>query len=95
VAYVEVPIVEQPPSVAELAPLVRASGLPVQRWFNTSGQSYRALVARLGRDGVAKLTDREKLALLAADGKLIKRPVLVADDRVVVGFDVALYEALA
>jgi arsenate reductase len=86
--------VEQPPSEAELARLVRASGLTVHKWFNTSGQSYRALVARVGRDGVARLTDREKLALLAADGKLIKRPVLVAGDRVLVGFDAAAYEAL-
>jgi arsenate reductase len=94
VAYRSVPIVEKTPPVAELAALVRRSMLPVQKWFNTSGQSYRALALRLGKEGVAKLTETEKLRLLSADGKMIKRPVLVSPERVLVGFDEASYGAL-
>jgi arsenate reductase len=91
VAYSSVPIVERPPPAAELAKLVRKSKLPVQKWFNTSGQSYRALVDRVGKEGVAQMPDAEKLRLLAADGKMIKRPVLVSGDDVLVGFDEGAY----
>jgi arsenate reductase len=94
VDYQSVPIVEQPPSVTELARLVKQSGLPIQKWFNTSGQSYRALIARIGKDGLAKLDDAAKLKLLAADGKIIKRPVLVSGDKVLVGFDEAAYRSI-
>ena len=95
VDYRSVPIVESPPSLGELTRLVKRSGLPIQKWFNTSGQSYRALVARLGKEGVARLDDAAKLELLAADGKMIKRPVLVTGDKVLVGFDESAYRPLA
>ena len=94
VAYRSVPIVESPPSADLLAKLVAKSKLPVQKWFNTSGQSYRALVGRVGKAGLAKLADAEKLELLAKDGKMIKRPVLVAEGRVLVGFDETAYGSL-
>jgi arsenate reductase len=94
VAFESVPIVDRPPTVAELVDWVKKSGLPIAKWFNTSGQSYRALIARLGKDGFAKLGDREKLELLAADGKMIKRPVLVDGNRIIVGFDEAAYREL-
>ena len=94
VAYDAVPIVELPPTVAELRTMVTASGLPARKWFNTSGQSYRALTAELGKDGVAALTDAQILERLAADGKLIKRPLLVQKRRVLVGFREEDYEAL-
>jgi arsenate reductase len=95
VVYQSVPIVETPPSLAELTRLVKQSGLPIQKWFNTSGQSYRALIARVGKDGLSKLDDAAKLKLLAADGKMIKRPVLVTGDKVLVGFDESAYRALS
>jgi arsenate reductase len=95
VSFESVPIVERPPTLPELERLVELSGVPVARWFNTSGQSYRTLVARLGKEGLLWLGDREKLELLAADGKMIKRPVLVADGQVLVGFDEARYRSLA
>ena len=75
------PIVESPPSASELTRLVKQSGLPIRKWFNTSGQSYRALIARIGKEGLAKLDDAAKIKLLAADGKMIERPVLVAGTR--------------
>ena len=94
VPYRSIPIVVSPPSLDELTRWVRQSGVPVQKWFNTSGQSYRALVLRMGKDKLAALGDPEKLRLLAADGKMIKRPVLVRGDRVLVGFDPEVYEKL-
>ena len=93
VAYQSVPIVESPPSLAELTELVKRSGLSARKWINTSGGSYRALVENRGKEAVEQLTEGELLALLAADGKMIKRPVLVAGDQVLVGFSAEAYEA--
>ena len=76
------PIVEQPPTVAELRRWIPASGLPVRRWLNTSGQSYRAL----GKPAIDAADDATLIEWLAADGKLVKRPVLVRGDLVLVGF---------
>lgn len=84
------PIVERPPSVKELQDLWKRSGLPLKRFFNTSGQSYRALP---NRDQLDALPDEKKIAMLAADGKLIKRPILDDGKRVLVGFDAAQYAA--
>ena len=84
------PIVEQPPTVAELDTWIAASGVGVRKWLNTSGQSYRAI----GKAKIDAATDRELTRLLAADGKLVKRPVLVTKKRVLVGFRAEEYEAL-
>lgn len=94
VAVDVVPIVERPPSAAALTKLIARSGLPAKKWFNTSGESYRTLVRERGKDAVAALDDAAITQLLAADGKMIKRPVLVTDDAVLVGFDEARYSAL-
>lgn len=85
-AYELVPIVEQPPSVSELSTWITQSGLPAKKWFNTSGQSYRALIAELGKEQVEKLTEAQIVEKLSRDGKLIKRPVLVTQGKVLVGF---------
>lgn len=76
------PIVEQPPTVAELSSWIALSDVGVRKWLNTSGQSYRAL----GKEKVDAATDAELVKWLAADGKLVKRPVLVHGKRVLVGF---------
>lgn len=94
IVYETIPIVEHPPSAEELPALIERSELPARKWFNTSGQSYRALVAELGKERVASLTEAEIVERLAADGKLIKRPVLVADSRVLVGFQEGAYAEL-
>jgi arsenate reductase len=94
VPYRAVPIVEEPPSMRELAALVEKSGVPIEKWFNTSGQSYRALMAEMGKEKFGALGAKEKLRLLANDGKMIKRPVLVAGSEVLVGFDEERYAAL-
>lgn len=59
------------------------SGLPLKRFFNTSGLQYKALGLK---DKLPTMTEDEQLALLATDGMLVKRPLLVADDFVLVGF---------
>lgn len=82
VAHSVRPIVDEPPTEAELARWIPASGVSVRKWLNTSGQSYRAL----GKAKVDAATDATVTQWLAADGKLVKRPVLVKGDRVLVGF---------
>lgn len=91
VAFEARPLVEQPPTKAELAAWIPASGLPVRKWLNTSGQSYRAL----GKERIAAMTDAQLIEVLSRDGKLVKRPVLVDGRRVLVGFDAVAYADLA
>jgi arsenate reductase len=89
VEYTSVDIVEQPPSKAQLAAAVKLSGLPVKRFFNTSGESYRE-----GNfsERLATMTESDALDALAADGKLIKRPLIIGDDFVLVGYAPYEYE---
>ncbi len=90
VAHTVRPIVDEPPTPAELAKWIPASGRPVRKWLNTSGQSYRAL----GKPKVDAASDAELTKWLAVDGKLVKRPVLVRGAKVLVGFDEAAYAEL-
>lgn len=80
------PIVDEPPTKAELDAWVKQSGKPVAKWLNTSGQSYRALGGKAHFEG---RSEAEVKQALAADGKLVKRPVLVKGATVLVGFDEA------
>lgn len=80
-------ITEAPPKKSELLRWIQASDKPVRKWLNTSGLSYRAL----GKARVDAMTDAELVEALSKDGKLVKRPVLVLGDRVLVGFDEAKY----
>jgi arsenate reductase len=76
-------IVDEPPTREELARLVEQSGLPVQKFFNTSGKKYRELNLKEKLKG---MNDEEKLAVLASDGMLIKRPIVTDGKKVTVGF---------
>lgn len=72
------------PTGEELRLWHAASGLPLKKFFNTSGQQYKALGLK---DKLPAMTEDEQFALLASDGMLVKRPILVLDDgRVLVGF---------
>lgn len=84
VSFVERPIRESPPTKAELKRALADRGGELRRLFNTSGQEYRAfgLSERLGSMSVP-----DALALLAGNGKLVKRPFLSAPDYAVAGFD--------
>ena len=72
------------PSRDELSGWIAASGLEARRFFNTSGQLYRDMGLK---DRIASMTKDEMLDLLATDGMLVKRPILVADGEVLVGFN--------
>ena len=82
-------IVETPPTAQELVRWIARSGLPLQKFFNTSGQRYRELRIK---DRIPTASPEELTELLASDGMLIKRPLLVTDDRVLVGFNPAQWE---
>ncbi len=82
-------IVQAPPTVPELKEWRCRSGLPLRRFFNTSGMAYRALGLK---DRLPGMDEAEALKLLASDGMLVKRPLLVADKAVLVGFREADWE---
>ena len=84
VEYNDRHIVEDNPTAAELAEWHERSGLPLRRFFNTSGMKYRELGIKAKLD--AGMTDEEAYELLATDGMLVKRPLIVADNAVLTGF---------
>lgn len=84
-------IKENPPTEQELTAWVSASGLPLKRFFNTSGQLYRQLQLK---DRLPSMTEQEQISLLASDGMLVKRPILIDGDRVLVGFREAEWESV-
>lgn len=71
------------PSAGELREWHQASGLPLKRFFNTSGLQYKALGLK---DKLPAMGEEEQIALLATDGMLVKRPILVGDGFVLTGF---------
>ena len=76
-------IVEQNPTKEELKAWYEKSGLPLKRFFNTSGNKYKELQLK---DKLPGMSEEEQLELLSTDGMLVKRPVLVGDDFVTTGF---------
>lgn len=82
-------IKEQTPTEEEIRLWHTRSGLDLKKFFNTSGLQYRALELK---DKLKDMTDDEKYALLASDGMLIKRPILISDDFVLLGFKSAQWE---
>ena len=89
-AYTVRNIKEDNPPRAELEQWHQRSGLPLKRFFNTSGLQYKALGLK---DKLPEMSQEEQLDLLATDGMLVKRPILVGDDVVLVGFRQAEWEA--
>ena len=79
------------PTEAELRDWHRRSGLPLERFFNTSGLQYRALNLK---ERLPEMSEDEQFALLASDGMLVKRPLLIGDDFVLVGFKEKEYEEI-
>lgn len=83
VAYAVRPVKEENPSAEELTQWQARSGLPLKRFFNTSGTLYRSLGLKDRLDG---MSGEEQLALLASDGMLMKRPLLVTEGAACPGF---------
>lgn len=71
------------PSLEELTAWYKSSGLPLKRFFNTSGLLYKSMDLK---NRLPAMSDDEMLSLLASDGMLVKRPLLISDDFVLVGF---------
>lgn len=83
VSYEDRHIVENTPSASQLTTWIKMSGLEIKRFFNTSGLKYRELGLK---DKLPTISDSEKINLLATDGMLIKRPLVIGEDFVLVGF---------
>lgn len=83
VSYEARHIKEENPTIEELQTWYARSGLPLKRFFNTSGLAYKSLGLK---DKLPTMSEEEQLALLATDGMLVKRPLLIGEDFVLVGF---------
>ena len=89
ISYEDRHIIEDNPTVEELKDWHERSGLPLKRFFNTSGMKYRELGLK---DKLPEMSEEEQYELLATDGMLVKRPLVVGDDFVLIGFKEALWK---
>lgn len=78
------------PTAEELTLWYRKSGLPLKKFFNTSGLQYKALGLK---DKLPAMSEEEQIALLATDGMLVKRPLLIGEEFVLTGFRPREWEA--
>lgn len=83
VAFDERPIKEKNPSYEELKAWYQMSGMPLKKFFNTSGLLYKDMALK---DKLPQMTEEEQLRLLATNGMLVKRPLVVGEDYVLTGF---------
>lgn len=84
IAYENRSIIENRPTVEELKQWVEKSGLPLKKFFNTSGLVYKSLNLK---EKLPSMSEEEQYTLLATDGKLVKRPIVVHKDLILVGFN--------
>lgn len=91
VAYTLRNIKEDKPSYEELKAWYATSGLPLRKFFNTSGLLYKSLGLK---DKLPTMSEEEMLRLLATDGMLVKRPLFIGDGFVLVGFQAARWEEM-
>ena len=91
ISYEDRHIKEQNPSYEELKAWYEKSGLNLKKFFNTSGIQYRALELK---DKLPAMTEEEQLQLLATDGMLVKRPIIVTENGVLTGFKAEDWEKL-
>ena len=91
VSYTDRHIKEQNPSYEELKEWYEKSGLELKKFFNTSGLLYKSMNLK---EKLPAMTEEEQLRLLASDGMLVKRPILVKGDKVLTGFKEADWEKM-
>ena len=91
ISYEDRHIKENNPSYEELKLWYEKSGLPLKRFFNTSGLAYKALNLKERLPG---MTEEEQLQLLASDGMLVKRPLLITEKTILTGFKEAEWNAI-
>ena len=84
-------IVENPPTQEEMSAWILQSGLPIKRFFNTSGLVYKSLELK---EKLPQMSESEQIALLCSNGMLIRRPLLITDKEVLVGFKEKEWQAL-
>lgn len=89
VTYTDRHIKEENPTYEELKEWYQRSGLPLKKFFNTSGMIYRDMQLK---DKLPAMSEEEQLQLLASDGMLVKRPLIIKDDLVMTGFKVKDWE---
>lgn len=90
VAFEERPIKENNPTINELRDWHKKSNLPLVKFFNTSGLMYKELKLK---DKLKTMSEEEQYRLLASDGMLVKRPILIGDGFILVGFDETKWKA--
>ena len=83
VDFIDRHIVEERPTEDELTKWIQMSGLPVKKFFNTSGKLYKEMGLK---DKLAQMSETDQIKLLASDGMLVKRPLIIEENRVLVGF---------
>ena len=83
VDFIDRHIVEERPTEDELTKWIQMSGLPVKKFFNTSGKLYKEMGLK---DKLAQMPETDQIKLLASDGMLVKRPLIIEENRVLVGF---------
>jgi len=83
ISYIDRHIKEENPTVEELKKWHEKSGLPLKRFFNTSGNLYKEMGLK---DKLPEMSEEEQFELLASDGMLVKRPIIVTEDMVLTGF---------
>ena len=91
ISYEDRHIMEKNPTFEELKDWYGRSGLPLKKFFNTSGMLYKEMKLK---DKLPEMSEEEQLKLLATNGMLVKRPLIVDGDRVLTGFKMAEWEAL-
>ena len=91
IAFTARHIKENHPTYEELKLWYSRSGLPLKRFFNTSGLAYQSLGLK---DRLAAMSEEEQLQLLSTDGMLVKRPIIITDDAVLVGFKISEWETV-
>ena len=84
-------IVENNPTEKELAEWIKISGKEIKKWFNTSGLKYKSLNLK---EKLPNMSDEEKIKILASDGMLVKRPILISDKGILIGFKEAEWKDL-
>ena len=84
-------IIKETPTVKELTEWINRSGLDIKKWFNTSGLKYKELNLK---DKLVTMSDKEKIELLASDGMLIKRPLLISSKGIFIGFKEEMWKVL-
>ena len=89
IEFIDRNIIEDTPTVQELTEWINKSGQERKKWFNTSGLKYKELNLK---DKLGSMSEKEKIELLASDGMLIKRPLLISDKGIFIGFQEEIWK---